>query len=69
MKEQEILQRSKKAFVRGFINQALALGVNDDQAVSSATKAASFREEVVKPETAEKLEKRASLLKDSILGK
>lgn len=60
------IRRAKRAYVQGFSNQLLASGFEADKVKDMCKKACAFREESVKPETQERMTKRASQIRESI---
>jgi len=65
--EKEEIAMSKRAYVRGFANTLQQEGTEPEVITSMAKQATTRREALVEPETAERLEKRASDISAVIL--
>lgn len=65
--EEEEIAMSKRAYVRGFANTLQQEGKEPDDITSMAKQATERREALAEPETAKRLEKRASDISAVIL--
>ena len=61
------IRESKKAYVTGFMNQALAMGYSEQDAESMCKKACNYLESRATESTREVLTKRASIIRESVL--